>query len=261
MKQRGITNYGAALDPANTLGIDFAAGHLRVRDRVPGGSPYTLGSLNSWADASEGQFLHPKIRAFPECMDRCRRATVIAGGLRTSEEVLKMHRRLLIGCSALVFATAALGSSPATACDCGGYGYGAPVYGYGAPAYGYYGARTYGYNAPAYSYYAALPAPTYDDAYDDDYDPPVYAYAPAVNQYSYAAGYYGGSSYYAPTAYYGVRRGYVSAGYYGQRRGYVSAGYVGARRGVVGATYYSGRVARVGGVTRVGRVGRVGLRR
>ena len=97
-----------------------------------------------------------------------------------------MHRRLLIGCSALFIATAALGSSPATACDCGGYGYGAPVYGYGAPAYGYYGARTYGYNAPAYSYYAAPTAPIYDDAYDDAYDPPVYAYAPAVNQYSYS---------------------------------------------------------------------------
>src|SRR6478672_992153 len=92
------------------------------------------------------------------------------GRLRASEEVSKMHRRLLIGCSALVFATAALGSSPATACDCGGYGYGAPVYGYyGAPAYGYYGVRTYDYNAPrAYSYYAA---PAYDDAYDYDYDP------------------------------------------------------------------------------------------
>jgi hypothetical protein len=187
-------------------------------------------------------------------MDRCRRATVIARGLRTSEEVWNMHTRLLIGCSALVFAAAVLGSSPATACDCGGYGYGAPVYGYyGVPAYGYYGARTYGYIAPpAYSYYAD---PTYDD-----YDPPVYAYAPAVNQYSYAAGSYGGSSYYAP-AYNGVRRGYVSAGYYGQRRGYVSAGYVGARRGVVGASYYGGRVARVGRVTGVARVGRVGLRR
>jgi hypothetical protein len=155
-----------------------------------------------------------KIRAFPECMDRCRRATVIAGGLWTSEEVLKMHTRLLIGCSALVFATAAWGSSPATACDCGGYGY-------GAPAYGYYGAPAYGYVAPrTYSYYAA---PTYD-AYDDDYDPPVYAYAPAVNQYPYPAGYYGGNGYNPPAAYYGVRRGYVSAGYYGQRRGYVSAG-------------------------------------
>jgi hypothetical protein len=193
-------------------------------------------------------------------MDRCRRATLIAGGLRTSEEVLKMHARLLIGCSALLFTAAVLGSSPATACDCGGYGYGAPAYGYyGAPAYGYYGARTYGYIAPpAYSYYAA---PTYDDAYDDDYGPPVYAYAPAVNQYSYAAGYYGGRGYNAPAPYYGVRRGYVSPGYDGQRRGYVSAGYVGARRGVVGASYYGGRVARVGGVTGVGRVGRVGLRR
>jgi hypothetical protein len=117
-----------------------------------------------------------------------------------------MHGRLLIGCSALVFAAAALGSSPASACDCGGYGY-------GAPAYGYYGAPAYGYNAPrTYSYYAA---PTYDDDYDDYYNPPVYAYAPAVNQYSYAAGYYGGSSYYAPAASYGVRRGYVSAGDYG----------------------------------------------
>ena len=261
MKQRGITNYGAALDPADTLGMDFAAGHLRVRDRVPGGSPYTLGSLNSWADASEGSFSTQKSGLSLSARTEARRATVVAVGCVTSEEVLKMHRRLLIGCWALLIGRR-LGSSPATACDCGGYGYGAPVYGYAAPAYGYYGARTYGYRAPAYSYYAALPAPTYEDAYDDDYiDPPVYAYAPAVNQYAYAAGYNGRRSYYAPTAYYGVRRGYASAGYYGQRRGYVSAGYVGARRGVVGASYYSGRVARVGGVTRVGRVGRVGLRR
>ena len=61
-----------------------------------------------------------------------------------------MHRRLLIGCSALVFATAALGSSPATACDCGRYGY------YGAQAYGYYGAPAYGYyGAPAYALWRA----------------------------------------------------------------------------------------------------------
>jgi hypothetical protein len=205
-----------------------------------------------YADASEGQFLHPKsglsLSAWTEV--GVQRST--AGGLRASDEVSKMHGRLLIVCSAFMFATAALGSSPAAACDCGGYGY-------GAPAYGYYGAPSYGYNAPrTYSYYAA---PTYDDAYDDYYDPPVYAYAPAVNQYSYAAGYYGGSSYNAPAASYGVRRGYVSAGDYGRRRGYVSAGYVGARRGVVGASYYNARVARVGGMTRVGRVGRVGLRR
>ena len=239
--------------------MDFAAGHLRVRDRAPGGSPYTLGSLNSWADASEGSFSIPKsglsLSAWTDAgvQRSSRRAAGRRGGIENAQTSVDRVLGTRIR-------TAALGSSPATACDCGGYGYGAPAYGYyGAPAYGYYGARTYGYNAPrTYSYY---PAPTYDDAYDDYYDPPVYAYAPAVNQYAYAAGYYGGRSYYAPTAYYGVRRGYGSAGYYGQRRGYVSAGYVGARRGVVGASYYSGRVARVGGVTRVGRVGRVGLRR
>ena len=89
-----------------------------------------------------------------------------------------MHKRFLLGCSALLLALFTLGSTPASACG-GYYGYG---YGYGVGCgcgYGYYARPAFAYYAPAY------------------YARPAYAYyAPRV--YSRGWGY-------APRAYVGWR--------------------------------------------------------
>ena len=83
----------------------------------------------------------------------------LVGGSRLVLE-LYMYKRVLLGCSALLFGLFALGSTQASACGayygygagCGcGYAYYAPVY-YARPAYAYY-APAY-YARPAYTYYA-----------------------------------------------------------------------------------------------------------
>src|SRR6478672_9292295 len=76
-----------------------------------------------------------------------------------------MHKRLLLGCSALMLAFFALDRTPASAC--GGY-YG---YGYGAGCgcgYGYYARPAFAYYAP--SYYAADRGIIYSIAPANDMD-------------------------------------------------------------------------------------------
>ncbi len=90
-----------------------------------------------------------------------------------------MRKRLLAGCSTLLLAVFAMGSTPASACDddCGcGYGYG-----YGGYAYSYYAAPVYAYYArPAYAYYVR---PEYrPNVYYSSYAyRPRWGYGPSAN--------------------------------------------------------------------------------
>ena len=99
-----------------------------------------------------------------------------------------MCKRLLLGCSALLFCLLTLGSTQASACGgYYGYGYGAGCgcgYAYYAPVY--YARPTYAYYAPAY------------------YARPAYAY--------YGSGYHGRGWGYAPRAY-----GWHGVGWRGRR--------------------------------------------
>ena len=128
-----------------------------------------------------------------------------------------MGERMSVGCSALILAMLAFGSTPAAACylgDCDSlgyyetpttYGYVAPVYGYAAPVYGY-AAPTYGYGGSAYRAYG--------------YASPAYGYAAPVYGYAYPR-------------YYGARRSFGARRYYGAPRYYARLATTMARGGVI----------------------------
>ena len=96
----------------------------------------------------------------------------------------------LVGCSALLFATFAVASTPAAACrwgDCDDYGYygAASYYAAPGPAYSYYAPPVY-YAVPPV-YYAPPPIYAVPPPAAYAYAPPAYAYAPPVPPaYAYA---------------------------------------------------------------------------